>query len=49
MKEDDAVKKKKKLKLHNNNNDFIDPYADIPDTLEELEKQQQPEILLPDD
>lgn len=39
----------KKLKLHNNNNDFIDPYADIPDTLEELEKQQQPEILLPDE
>ena len=30
-------------------NDFIDPYADIPDTLEELEKQQQPEILLPDE
>jgi transcriptional regulator with XRE-family HTH domain len=35
-------------KLLNSNNDFIDPYADIPDTLEELEKQQQPESLLPD-
>lgn len=29
----------KKLELLNNN-DFVDPYADIPDTLEELEKQQ---------
>lgn len=37
------------LKLLNSNNDFTDPYADIPDTLEELEKQQQPEILLPDE
>ena len=36
----------KKLKLLNNN--FIDPYADIPDTLEELEEQQQPKSLLPD-
>ncbi len=30
----------KKLELLNNNNDFVNPYADIPDTLEELEKQQ---------
>lgn len=37
----------KKLELLNNNNDFIDPYADIPDTLEELEKQQS-ESLFPD-
>ncbi len=35
------------LKLLNSNNDFTDPYADIPDTLEELE-DQQPGSLLPD-
>ncbi len=37
----------KKLELLNNNNDFVNPYADIPDTLEELEKQQS-ESLFPD-
>lgn len=37
----------KKLELLNSSNDFIDPYADIPDTLEELEKQQY-ESPLPD-
>ncbi|MFG6368475.1 MAG: helix-turn-helix transcriptional regulator [Lachnospiraceae bacterium] len=36
-----------KLELLNSNNDFIDPYADIPDTLEELEEQQS-ESSLPD-
>ena len=39
----------KKLELLNSNNGFVDPYADIPDTLEELEKQQQPKSLLPDE
>lgn len=38
----------KKLELYNNSNNFIDPYADIPDTLEELEEQQQPKSLLSD-
>lgn len=37
----------KKLELLNSSNDFADPYADIPDTLEELEKQQH-ESSLPD-
>lgn len=37
----------KKLESLNISDDFIDPYADIPDTLEELEKQQS-ESLFPD-
>lgn len=37
----------KKLESLNINDDFNDPYADIPDTLEELEKQQS-ESLFPD-
>lgn len=36
----------KKLELLNNGNDSIDPYADIPDTLEELEEQQPERSLL---
>lgn len=37
----------KKLESLNISDDFVDPYADIPDTLEELEKQQS-ESLFPD-
>lgn len=36
----------KKLELLNINNNFIDPYDDIPDTLEELDEQQPESSLL---